>query len=379
MKKETEAQQYLAMIRRAWRHRKGFKILGKEVISNNEIPGKILDVFDNLGFTNKDGIKPIIVKGGKKKKDYGWHLVIELPAGKSFQQCLRAKHFFECATNSFIVMEWNGALQMDIQTGSLPSMIPYEQIEDDSPELNVIVGYTQKGPLYFNLCEAPHVLVGGQTGWGKTMALHCIANALLGKARICICDPKRIDFRYLKKHILLARDDEEICNLLRMLNQESDKRIRLIENADVSVTKIQELDNPPPYIVVFVDEMAQLSKEAKEHLWRLGSLSRAAGIHLVAATQYPYAEIIPSTLRNLFEARLCFRVASESSSRVILGEEGSMAAWLPPIKGRAIWKFGHEFKEVQTMFLSQKERNEIANKLEPRRWDFEGNKKLLPR
>jgi hypothetical protein len=371
-------------------------ICNKTIYLDPEIPNTILDVFDNLGYINKDGKKPVIV--AKNLKDDGtWHLVITLPPAIPFSK-VRSDHEKGCfsdAVRKHVEIKWESyLLHMTIHNSKgLPELIPYrwDQTLYEHMELAIPVGYSYDNTLIaFDLAESPHMLIAGQTGFGKTMAIHCILNALLSLPReiqICICDPKRIDFRYLGKQILLARDDEEICNLLKAINRESDKRLKQIEKADLSVTKIQELDNPPPYIIVVIDEMAQLSDEAMDYIWRIGSLSRAAGVHLITATQFPYADIIPSKLRNLLEARLCFKVPSEASSRVVLGDEGPMAAWLPTersngeiLKGRAIWKFGHVCREVQTMLLTKNARKTISQNGKARRWEFEQcqTKKLLP-
>lgn len=380
-KKESIANELAGSLRHMWRHRSGVKVLGKTIIEDNRVPGLILDTFDNLRFETKDKRKPVIVS--KKKTEYGWYLVIKLPPGISFLQVKRKLNWFSDAVNGFVRVDWlKGNLHMDIQTNTLPTLVDYQwnpELYKDM-ELPIPIGFTQKGLEVFDLCESPHMLIGGQTGWGKTMSLHCIANALLPKAWVCISDPKRIDFRYLKKQILLARDDVETQNLLMALNKEYDKRIAILEKADVSITKIQEYDGSIPYIVLIIDEIAELSKDTMVLLNRLARLARATGISLIGATQRPSVDVIPGSTRDLFEARLCFKVGSEISSRVILGEEGSMAAWLPPVKGRAIFKFGHEFKEVQTMFLSKDQRKKVHESLELRRWDIEpSTKRLLPR
>lgn len=101
-KEEQWGAELAAHIRHAWRMRPGLKLFGKQVMKDNRIPGTVLDVFDNLGFKTKDGRRPVIV--AKKKTEYGWHLVINLPPGISFQKCLKVKNVFQDAVNGFIVM-----------------------------------------------------------------------------------------------------------------------------------------------------------------------------------------------------------------------------------------------------------------------------------
>ncbi|MDA8212135.1 MAG: hypothetical protein M0021_09700 [Clostridia bacterium] len=366
-KEEGVLVELTSLIRHTWRHRPG-----------NEIPGLILDTFDNLRFETKDKRRPVMVS--KQKTPYGWYLVFNLPPGISFKQCKAKENFFSDAVKGFVNMTWNGQLHMEIQTSELPNYVEYawDSGKYEHMELPIPIGCSQKGLEVFDLCDSPHLLVGGQTGWGKTMFLHCLANALIPRAWVCISDPKRLDFRYLGRYILLARDDEEAQGLLKALLKEYGRRIALLEQADVSVTKIQEYDSTLPYIVAIFDEVAQISKESMEMLTKLAQLARAVGIHLVAATQRPDVSVIPGQCRDLFEARMCFKVGSEISSRVILGEECSKAAWLPAVKGRAIFRFGGEFKEVQTMCLSKEQRKKIA--FPERGWEFEQTtKRLFPR
>ncbi|HYD90667.1 MAG TPA: FtsK/SpoIIIE domain-containing protein [Flavobacterium sp.] len=395
-KKDNFLDEWINPLKHSIRTRKGLtilgrefkeiKVLGKTLHLDNEIPGIILDVFDNLGFTTKDNRKPQIV--AKSRTDYGWHLVINLPPGISFSKCKRFQDYFSDAVKGFVVMEWNGALHMDIQTNTLPSFIPYKW--DATPYLDkltlpVPIGYTQKGIEVFDLTDAPHMFIAGQTGMGKSNLLHIIANALLmlPNIKLCICDPKRLDFRYLKDRVLLARDENEIYNLFKALNKEHDRRVKLIEKESDEIVKIQEYEGELDYIVVMIDEWAELDKETQPLINRILRLSRALGISIIGATQRPSVKVFGDSggdSRDLFEARVCYKVGSEISSRMVLGEEYSMAAWLPAIKGRAIWKFGHEIKEVQTMFLSKKDRQKLAKEQEARRWDIElSTKRLSPR
>lgn len=363
-KEEGVLLEFANLIRHSWRHRPG-----------NEVPGLILDTFENLRFETKDGRRPVIV--GKKKTPYGWHLVFNLPPGISFKQCKAKENFFSDAIKGFVGLEWDGRLHMDIQTSELPTYVDYswEAGDYEHMQLPIPIGYTQKGLEVFDLCDSPHLLIGGQTGWGKTMFLHCLANSLISKSWVCISDPKRLDFRYLRKYIHLARDDEEAQELLKGLLKEYSRRIKLLEQADDSITKIQEYDSSLPYIVAIFDEVAQLSKVSMEMMTKLAQLARAVGIHLVAATQRPDVTVIPGQCRDLFEARICFKVGSEISSRVILGEECSKAAWLPAVKGRAIFRFGGEFKEVQTMCLTKEKRMQIS--YPERGWEIESQVKRL--
>lgn len=110
-----------------------------------------------------------------------------------------------------------------------------------------------------------------------------------------------------------------------------------------------------PFIVCVVDELAELQDDtAQELLNRLLRLSRACGISIVAATQRPSTTVLSGDSRAQLSSRLCFRVADELNSRMVLGETCNRAAYLPTAPGRAIFRWG-KTREVQTMFLPVEE------------------------
>lgn len=347
-----------------WRHRKG-----------NEVIGNILDTFDNLGFVTKDNRKPVLV--AKRKTAYGWHLTFNLPPGISFQSVKSKREYFQDACNSWIVFDWNGKLQMDIQSGSLPVSVPYEWETADG-ELPVPIGVTQKGVEVLDLADSPHLLVAGIPGFGKSNFLHVLIHSLLPHARIAIIDLKRLEFAYLKKHCLVTKTEKDALELMKRLNKEMERRIDILEKA--KVVKIQDYKEPMPYIVLVIDEVAEIQDDKViYYIDRIVRLARAVGISVVCATQRPSTKVINGDTRAMFAARLCFQVADELNSRMVLGENCSLAAHLPGIKGRGIYKFGIAEKEVQTMYLPLSQAKKILPK------DYEGweneqpAKRLLPR
>ncbi|MBU7006287.1 FtsK/SpoIIIE domain-containing protein [Phosphitispora fastidiosa] len=355
-----------------WRYVPTFK--------DHDIPIKVLETFDNLGFITKDHRKPVIIN--RKKTEYGWHLVVRLPPGISFQSVLRKKNYFSDAVNSFIVMTFDGVLQMDIQVNNLPSKIPYKALEPPKMLLPIPIGYTPKGVEWLDLADAPHMLVAGESGFGKSNFLHQAILSLLPFARIFIIDPKQLDFGYLSKHVVLAEEDEQIYNLLEGLNKEHDRRVKILKKA--GCVKIQQYEGGDmPLIIIVIDELAEIrDKDTHVMLHRLLRMSRAVGLHIVTGTQRPSVKAFGEAAgdaRMLYSARLCYLVPSEIDSRMVLGEENSMAAWLPAIKGRGIFKFGMKLSEVQTMYLPIEKAKKIVNNMEARRWDIEPcAKRLLP-
>jgi len=222
------------------------------------------------------------------------------------------------------------------------------------------------------------LLVAGVPGFGKSNFLHVLIHSLLPVAQVAIVDLKRLEFAYLQGHAALAKTEADALALMQALNREMEKRIGILEAA--GVVKIQDYKgNDMPYIVTVIDELAEIRDENIMALIdRITRLARAVGISVVAATQRPSTKVLPGDTRAMFQARICFQVADELNSRMVLGESCPLAAQLPGIKGRAIWKFGIEEKEVQTMFLPLKQAKKMLNKNPVRTWGYEYETKRLP-
>lgn len=253
--------------RQLWRHRPG-----------NGAIGNILDTFDNLGYVTKDDRRPVLV--ARKKTAYGWHLIFRLPPGISFQSVKGKREYFQDAVNAWITFEWrNGKAHMDVQAGELPERVSYEW--DPKGVVNMSlpfpIGVTQRGVEVLDLVEAPHLLVAGVTKYGKSNFLHVLINSLMPLAKVAIVDLKRLEFAYLENHCLLAETQEATLELMRRLNREMEKRIDTLKKA--RVVKIQDYKGGDmPYIVLVVDEVAEIQEDETFHLLdRLVRLARAVG------------------------------------------------------------------------------------------------------
>lgn len=406
-KKQKEDNPFVELIASAkasWRVRQGVPLPGlkgkdrlelkfgkvhKTFYLDNHIPGLIEETFANKNYETKDGRKPVLVS--KRKTPYGWHLVFNLPPGISFQQVKGDENFFADAVKGFVNITWNNAVHMDIQLNTLPTKVPYQWDATpylDKMKLPLPIGYSPKGLEVLDLTEAPHMLIAGETGFGKSIFLHQLIYSLLPYAWLFIIDRKGVDFVDYEPYACLAEEEDEIYNLLVALNEEHNRRKKLIRAAGVK--KIQNYKGDLPYIVVVIDELAEIkNKDTHTLINRILRLSRAFGLHIVAGTQRPSVKVFGEEggdTRDLYTARLCYYLPSEIGSRMVLGEQCSHAAWLPAIKGRAIYKFGSEIKEVQTMFLDpdSKEAKETLAAFEKRRWQLEVKrqpevKRLKPR
>lgn len=346
------------MAKRAWRHRPELKLFGRTIWQDQTIPAAILDTIDALHMETRDGLKPVLVK--HCPTEYGARLIWNLPPGISRKEIESKLHYFEEQVKGQIFLSNKGkTLIMEVYTAELPDMVEFDFIDNDY-YLPVPVGVTAKGSLHLvDLAKIPHMLVAGQTGGGKSSFLHVLIFYMLlagAKRRIwpVIVDLKRLEFAYLSRHCLVIDDEENTCRLLRRLNGELDKR--LIELRDAGCRNITEYKGDMPFIVLVIDELAELTdKDAQSDINRIARLARAAGIHIVAATQRPDATLFKdfAKTRALLPGRLCFTVADDTNSRIVLGTDA--AHKIPKdIPGRAVWKWETEII-VQSMYLSTRE------------------------
>ena len=211
-----------------------------------------------------------------------------------------------------------------------------------------------------DLARMPHLLIAGTTGSGKSVALNSMLLSLLYEAtpdevKMVLVDPKRLEFGLYEDipHLLtpVVVDSDRAANALGWAVREMDRRyralaefgVRNIEQFNLMLSRGQEeLDNmhsgppgsipleelkPLPYIVVIIDELADLmifaSSVVETAITRLSQMARAVGIHLIIATQRPSVDVITGTIKNNLPARISFRVASKIDSRVILDTHGA--------------------------------------------------------
>ena len=192
----------------------------------------------------------------------------------------------------------------------------------------------------FDLAEAPHLLVAGTTGSGKSVCLHSIIISLLAsmptqKLQLALIDPKKVEFaRYEKVSNLYGGEvvnlPDKVFMLLERLVREMETRHEQLQR--VGVTSLAEgLDKHTlelPFIVVVVEELADLlmqSREIETPLVRLAQKARASGIHLILATQRPDAATLTGLLRSNIPSRIALRVQKSTESKIILDEVGAEA------------------------------------------------------
>ncbi len=190
--------------------------------------------------------------------------------------------------------------------------------------------------LSFNLIDAPHLLIAGATGSGKSVCLNVIIKNLISNPYTCLVliDPKQVEFTEYKgrvNHIVDNVDDSLF--VLKKLCEEMDERYSEFKSMGVKnhdeylKVKWSKNQNWRRKIVCIIDELSDLmmtsKKDTEFYICRIAQLARAAGIHLIVATQRPSADIITGIIRSNLPSKIAFRVAKKSDSRIIIDEGGA--------------------------------------------------------
>ena len=242
------------------------------------------------------------------------------------------------------------------QTVSMRSAICSEEFQSSKAELPVVIGRTIQNENYtFDLAKMPHLLVAGATGQGKSVGLNAIITSLLyrkhpAELKFVLIDPKMVEFSLynkLERHFLakMESEDESIVTdpkkavyTLNALCTEMANRLELCKKAHAkNIVEYNEKFvarrlNPEnghrflPYIVVIIDEFADLimtAKEVEAPVMRLAQKARAIGIHLIVATQRPDVKVITGGIKANFPARIAFRVMQMTDSRTIIDQPGA--------------------------------------------------------
>jgi len=251
-------------------------------------------------------------------------------------------------------------------------------------------------PMVTDLTKMPHLLLAGATGTGKSVCINTIINSLLfksspDKTKLLMIDPKRIELSAYQDipHLLhpVVTQPKEATKALKWAVEEMERRYMLlsdrgVRNIDTYNRKIVKSETPEtedgsrgidkelPYIVILIDELADLmmvsSKEVEEAITRLAQMARAAGIHLIIATQRPSVDVLTGIIKANFPTRISFQVSSKVDSRTILDTIGAEhllgdgdMLFLPPGVGRLTRVHGayvseEEVKSVTDFLKKQK-------------------------
>jgi len=274
---------------------------------------------------------------------------------------------------------------------SMRSIIASRRFQEAKMELPIALGKTiSNEPFVFDLTKMPHLLVAGSTGQGKSVGLNAIIASILYKkhpsqVKLVMVDPKSVEFppyEKIERHYLaklpdaedaIIIDTQKVIYTINSLCIEMDTRYSLLKDAGVRNIKeyntkfISRRLNPNlghrylPYIVVVIDEYADLvmtaGKEIEMPIARLAQKARAAGIHLIIATQRPTTNIITGVIKANFPARIAFRVISQIDSRTILDCAGADRLIG---RGDLLFTSGGELTRVQCAFIDIPEIEDIT-------------------
>jgi S-DNA-T family DNA segregation ATPase FtsK/SpoIIIE len=250
--------------------------------------------------------------------------------------------------------------------------------QDEGEPLLLSIGKDVAGEsITADLARMPHLLVGGTTGSGKSVALNAMLISILMRAtptevRLILVDPKRVEMAQYNDvphlYVPVVTEAKEAASALAWACAEMDRRLKVLQKAKVkdiqaydkllNSRKAPDWAEKMPYLVIVIDELADLmhvaAKEVEASIARLAGLARAAGIHLIVATQRPEANVITGLIKANIANRIAFSVATGMDSRIILDQPGaekltglgdmlfSTPAWAKP-------------KRIQGCYVSEKE------------------------
>ena len=274
----------------------------------------------------------------------------------------------------------------------MSSILSSKKFQETTYELPVALGKTITNDVFIvDLAKAPHMLVAGATGQGKSVGLNAIVTSLLYKKhpselKFVIVDPKKVEFAIyapIENHYLAKLPDSDsaiitdVTKVVQTLNSlciEMDTRYDLLQKAgcrnirEYNAKFINRQLNPEnghrfmPYIVIIIDEFGDLimtaGKEVELPICRIAQLARAVGIHAIIATQRPTTNIITGTIKANFPARVAFRVASMMDSRTILDRPGAQQLIG---KGDMLYLQGNDPVRVQCAFVDTPEVERIVD------------------
>lgn len=224
---------------------------------------------------------------------------------------------------------------------SLREIIASEGFSNSHSKLTLALGKDIFGtPVVADLAKMPHLLVAGATGAGKSVSINSMVMSILYKAspsevKLMMIDPKLLELSMYEDipHLIspVITNPKKAAEALKKMVFEMERRYRLLaEKGSRNIESFNQQSSEEeklPYIVIFIDELADLmfasSNEVEDSITRLAQMARAAGIHLIIATQRPSVDVITGLIKANFPARISFQVFSKIDSRTILDSQGA--------------------------------------------------------
>ncbi len=260
---------------------------------------------------------------------------------------------------------------------TIRELLSDKNFKSTSHKIPICIGKDISGNIeVIDLSKTPHLLVAGTTGSGKSVFINTLLASLLykftpSKLRLILIDPKMLELSVYNDiaHLLtpVVTEPKKAIIALKWVCKEMERRYSMMNEEGTRNLEgyNQKASEELPYIVVFIDEMADLmmtaGKEVEHYVQRLAQMARACGIHLVMATQRPSVDIITGSIKANFPSRVSFQVASKYDSRTVLGEIG--AEQLLGNGDMLMTKNGASLIRYQSAFISDNEVNKLINEI----------------
>ncbi|RAK11165.1 DNA translocase FtsK [Halanaerobium saccharolyticum] len=264
-------------------------------------------------------------------------------------------------------------------TVSFRDVIVSEEFQKAEAKLTLALGKGIDGDTaVFNLAKMPHLLVAGATGSGKSVCINTLISSILYRAtpeevKLLLVDPKKVELNIYQglPHLItpVVTDPKKAANVLKLVVEEMEDRYdRFSETGSRGIDSYnKQVDDPEdkmPYIVVVIDELSDLmmvaANEVEDNICRLAQMSRAAGIHLIIATQRPSVDVITGLIKANIPSRISFAVSSATDSRTILDMGGA-----EKLLGKGDMLFApvgmQKPQRIQGAFLTDREITEITS------------------
>ena len=268
------------------------------------------------------------------------------------------------------------------QNVNLGDVLPYVK----GGPLELAIGRDAEGtPVVADLAKMPHLLIAGTTGSGKSVMINSIITTLLMRAlpedvRLIMVDPKRVELAGYNGlphlYVPVVTDPKQAASALQWAVSEMERRLKVFERLNVrkistynekqAAGEFEHYDNPPqkmPYLVIIIDELSDLmmvaGKDVEASIVRIAQLGRAAGIHLIVATQRPSSNVVTGLIKANITNRIAFNVATGIDSRVIIDQMGAekLTGLGDMLFSKVDWG---KPRRIQGCFVSDDEINEIV-------------------
>lgn len=329
---------------------------------------------------------------------------LEMPAGVSIKRLLALQEdiAYNLSSNGDIRIEapipGRRAVGIEvpnerIATVGLRDIIMSPEFMESKSNLSIALGKDISGAVKtFSLIKIPHLLIAGTTGSGKSVCINAIILSLIyryspDEVKFILIDPKRVEFSMYNNlpHLLMPNvitDSEKALNALSWCVDEMERRFIVFSNARVknleeynaSEEVLEGRAEKLPYIIFIIDELADLlmtsKKEAEDYICRILQKARAAGIHMILATQRPSVDIVTGKIKANLSARICFALMTFADSKTVLDQAGA-----DKLLGKGDMLFLSSDtgvpKRIQGCFVTTKEIDDVVNFVKENNGDYE--------